>query len=89
MLRTGDGVPKRMSDTMRGDARAAPAVGQGRAEGLQQDVAVVVVHAHVRAVQGLDDHAVDAQRRYGLVPPDALPPARGRDGASTGILPGA
>ena len=61
---------------LRGDARPAPAVGKGRAKGLEEDVPVIVVHAHMRAVERFDDHPVNAERRYGLAPPDGLLPDR-------------
>ena len=43
-----------------GDHRAAPAIAQAGAHGVQQDVDPVVVHAHVGAVQHLDVLPVDA-----------------------------
>ena len=72
-----------------GDPRTAPAIGQARAEGVHQDVAVVVVDAHVRAVEALDDHAVDAFRLDAEVLPDALALDRGElQGAELVLLAG-
>ena len=59
-----------------GDTRPAPAVGQGRAEGLEKDIPVIMIHAHMRAVERFDDHPVNAQWCYGLAPPDSLLPDR-------------
>ena len=70
-----------------GHARAAPAVGQRGAEGVHQEVPVVMVHAHCGAVQGLHHHAVDAQRLDVLGFPDALP-LDGRElQVSSAVLP--
>ena len=51
---------------------AAPAVGQGGAQGCAQDVLGVLVVAHVGAVQDLDHLAVDAARRDAQLAPDLL-----------------
>ena len=55
-----------------GPHRAAPAVGQRGADGGGEDVAGVLVVAHVRAVQDFDDLAVDAARGHALLLPDLL-----------------
>ena len=88
LLRTGDGRAEEDVRDHRGDPRAAPAVGQRGAEGVQQEVAVVVVDAHVRAVQALDDHAVDALRAR--CPGSSRRPgaSAGRAAASRASLPG-
>ena len=55
-----------------GPHRAAPAVGQRSAHRGGQDVAGVLVVAHVRAVQDLDHLAVDAARGHALLLPNRL-----------------
>ena len=55
-----------------GPHRAAPAVGQRGAHRGGEDVAGVLVVAHVRAVQDLDHLAVNAARGHALLLPDRL-----------------
>ena len=63
---------------------AAPAVGQRGADRCQQDVAGVLVVAHVRAVEDFHDLAVDAARGHALFLPDRL--ALGRRGGEVAQL---
>ena len=55
-----------------GDHGAAPAVGQGGAGALLDDVVVFLVHAHVGAVHQFHDLDVAAPGHHALGPPDLL-----------------
>ena len=55
-----------------GDHGAAPAVGQGAAGALLDDVVVFLVHAHVGAVHQFHDLDVAAPGHHALLPPDLL-----------------
>ena len=57
---------------VRGQHRAAPPIGQGGAHRLIQDVFRILVVAHMRAVQHLDDLAVDAARGKAMLAPNRL-----------------
>ena len=57
---------------VRADHGAAPAVGQGGAGALLDEVVVVLVHAHVGAVHELHDLDVAAPGHDALFPPDLL-----------------
>ena len=72
----GDGGSKEDVREVRSDHRADPTVGKGSAKGRKKDVLVIAVNAFMRAVQGLDDLAVNAARDNPTLLP-ALPGALG------------
>lgn len=77
MLRTGEGVPKRISDTWVAIRDPPQPSRKGRAEGLEEDVPIIVIHTHMGAVERFDNHPVNAQRCYRPAPPNGLLPDRG------------
>jgi hypothetical protein len=58
-----------MSEMSVGDQAAAPAVGQGGADGMVEQVAQILVVADVGAVQRLNHLPINATRNYALLFP--------------------
>ena len=70
----------------RGDARSAPAVGEGGPQRVGQHAAVVVVDAHGGAVHALHHRAIDARGFHALPAPHALPLGRSQSEGGQPVL---
>ncbi len=73
MAQNGDRVSEEDVLKFGGDHRTAPPIGQGASGRLQEDIAVVLIHAHVGSVHDLHDLPIDSSGCRSDLPPEFLP----------------